>query len=50
MADLGMTASGGVQSRERAHHLDVGNPNRVVFINILQLQASPVVGELIAKQ
>ena len=32
-----MAASGGIQSRERTHHLDVGNPNRVVFVDIFQL-------------
>ena len=50
MADEDMATGGGVQGCECTHHLDVGNPNRVVFMDILQLYTRPVVRELITKQ
>ena len=50
MPNVHLIAGGRGQSRQGTHDFNVGNPHRIFFRNVFQLNAGPIVGKLVAEQ
>ena len=50
MLDDHMATGGGIHGCQGTHHADIGKPQRIRFIYILQLHTRPVMRELVTKQ